>query len=316
MTTISYSRGPLSLGRRARRVILLAVASLAVAVVPGVSAGAVTLPLPLSTATPTTLSVPTAPSGALAIVSGSTAGSGGGSSGSVDYFGYYGGSSITPSLVTPDGAAVLTGLRDAGATFLGGSSAPSDSSADGQGPNDNRGLSQQSAEMTRQQYVMTAQVYALDFSQDALDAAFAGGGGGQFAWPEQVRTISQGFGCTSVRLAPTNSQCPSGHFHTGLDIAGPNLADVHSADTGVARVFPGTTGYGNYIVVTHGNGYSTLYGHLHDFTVKDGQLVHRGDVIAHEGTTGNSTGPHVHFEIRQWGNYLDPCPFLEGCKGY
>jgi murein DD-endopeptidase MepM/ murein hydrolase activator NlpD len=163
---------------------------------------------------------------------------------------------------------------------------------------------------------MTAQVYALDMSQDAVDAAYAGGGSGRFAWPEEVRTISQGFGCTNLRQAPASRQCPSGHFHTGLDIAGPNLVDVHAADTGIARVFPGTTGYGNYVVITHGNGYSTLYGHLHDFVVKDGQLVHRGDLIAHEGTTGNSTGPHVHFEIRQYGNYMDPCPFLEGCKGY
>src|SRR2546430_307178 len=83
-------------------------------------------------------------------------------------------------------------------------------------------------------------------------------GSGRFAWPEQVHTITQGFGCTNVRRAPTSSQCPSGHFHTGLDIAGPNLVDVHAADTGVARIFPGTTGYGNYIIITHGNGYSTL----------------------------------------------------------
>jgi len=153
---------------------------------------------------------------------------------------------------------------------------------------------------------MTAQVYALDFSQDAVAAAFAGGGSGQFAWPEQVRVITQGFGCTTLRLAPNSSECPTGHFHTGLDIAGPNLVDVHAADTGIARVFTGATGYGNYVIITHGNGYSTLYGHLHDFVVRDGQLVRRGDLIAHEGKTGNSTGLHVHFEIRQWGNYLAP----------
>jgi murein DD-endopeptidase MepM/ murein hydrolase activator NlpD len=81
----------------------------------------------------------------------------------------------------------------------------------------------------------------------------------------------------------------------------------------VIRIFRGATGYGNYAIITHGNGYATLYGHLHDFTVKDGDLVQRGDPIAHEGTTGNSTGPHLHFEIRNQGGYLDPCPFLEGC---
>jgi murein DD-endopeptidase MepM/ murein hydrolase activator NlpD len=227
------------------------------------------------------------------------------------------GTSATPTGPVPSGAEALAALGDPTAALPGGDPvAPNKESDSRQGPNDNRGAQQQSYEFDRQQYVMTAQVNALDDSQDAQLAAYAGGGSGQFAWPEQVQTISQGFGCTSVTRAPSSSQCPSGHFHTGLDIAGPNLVDVHAADTGVARIFPGTTGYGNYVIITHGSGYSTLYGHLHDFAVKDGQLVHRGDLIAHEGTTGNSTGPHVHFEIRQGGGYLDPCPFLEGCKGY
>ena len=95
--------------------------------------------------------------------------------------------------------------------------------------------------------------------------------------------------------------------------AGPNLAEVFAADTGVVRIFPGSFGYGNYAIVTHGNGYATLDGHLHDFAVKDGDLVRRGDLIGHEGSTGNSTGPHLHFEVRKDGGYLDPCPFLEDC---
>lgn len=273
---------------------------------PGSSASAISLPLPLPTPTPV-LSVPSSPSGALGAVTGSS------------FAGALPGATAGPSGATPTapgGAAVLAALSDGSLAFLGTGAPPSGGGSDNQGPNDNRGLSRQSAEATRQQYVMTAQVYALDFSQDALDAQFAGGGSGRFAWPEQVRVISQGFGCTNLRLAPSSSQCPSGHFHTGLDVAGPNLADVQAADTGIARVFSGTTGYGNYVIITHGNGYSTLYGHLHDVTVRDGQLVQRGDLIAHEGTSGNSTGPHLHFELRQYGNYADPCPYLEGCRGY
>jgi murein DD-endopeptidase MepM/ murein hydrolase activator NlpD len=125
--------------------------------------------------------------------------------------------------------------------------------------------------------------------------------------------MSQGFGCTTLGLAPSNTGCATGHFHTGDDIAGPGKADVFAADTGVVRIFAGSTGYGNYAIITHGNGFATLYGHLHDFVVKDGDLVQRGDPIAHEGSTGNSTGPHLHFEVRQSGGYSDPCPFLEGC---
>jgi len=228
--------------------------------------------------------------------------------------GSMGSADAAPSNPAPSGSAALAQLGDPTTLLPGGDPNPPNQSQDSrQGPNDNRGESQQAQEFNRQQYVWTTQVNALNDSQDAIDAAYAGGGSGQFAWPENYRTISQPYGCTNARQAPTSSQCPSGHFHTGLDIAGPNLTDVYAADAGVARVFHGTTGYGNYVIITHGNGYSTLYGHLNDITVQDGQLVHRGDPIAHEGTTGNSTGPHLHFEIRFDGNYQNPCPFLEKC---
>jgi murein DD-endopeptidase MepM/ murein hydrolase activator NlpD len=278
------------------------------ALLPGTGAIATTAPLPLPLPTLPPPPAPVPPAGVISIAPPPS-----GSAGAAPATG----TSATPTGPVPSGAEALAALGDPTAALPGGDPvAPNKESDSRQGPNDNRGAQQQSYEFDRQQYVMTAQVNALDDSQDAQLAAYAGGGSGQFAWPEQVQTISQGFGCTSVTRAPSSSQCPSGHFHTGLDIAGPNLVDVHAADTGVARIFPGTTGYGNYVIITHGSGYSTLYGHLHDFAVKDGQLVHRGDLIAHEGTTGNSTGPHVHFEIRQGGGYLDPCPFLEGCKGY
>ena len=226
-------------------------------------------------------------------------------------------SSATASGPLPGGAAALAALGDPSLQVPGGDPVLTDSRPDQrQGPNEDRGMNEQSREFDRQQYVITAQMFALDASQDAQQAVFAGGGSGQFAWPERYRTVSQGFGCTSLRLAPTSSNCPSGHFHTGLDVAGPNLADVFAADTGIARLFHGTTGYGSYVIITHGNGYSSLYGHLHDVTVTDGQLVQRGDQIAHEGTTGNSTGPHLHFEVRREGGYLDPCPFLQDCRGH
>jgi len=163
---------------------------------------------------------------------------------------------------------------------------------------------------------MIAQVYALDFSQDAVAAAFAGGGSGQFAWPEQVRVFTQGFGCTTLRLAPNSSECPTGHFHPGLDIAGPNLVDVEAADTGIARVFIGTTGYGNYVIITHGNGYSTLYGHLHDFVVKGrpagpARRPHRA-----RGHDRELDRPARALRDPAVGQLPRPLPFLEGCMGY
>ena len=225
------------------------------------------------------------------------------------------GPAATGSTSLVDGATALAGLRDAPADSASprAGQASSDGETANQGPGADRGKEPPAREYNRQQYLMTRQVEALDLSLDAEQAQFAGGGSGVFGWPENYRRLSQGFGCTQLSLAPTSSACPSGHFHTGDDIPGPDLADVLAADTGVVRVFRGETGYGNYLIVTHGNGYSTLYGHLHDIVVEDGSLVQRGDLLAHEGSTGNSTGPHLHFEVRQNGQYLDPCPFLEDC---
>ena len=78
--------------------------------------------------------------------------------------------------------------------------------------------------------------------------------------------------------------------------------------------YPGSYGYGNYVLMIHGNGYSTLYGHLSRFngSMSSGMIVARGDVIAYEGSTGNSTGPHLHFEIRVNNLWHNPCLWL-GC---
>ena len=65
-------------------------------------------------------------------------------------------------------------------------------------------------------------------------------------------------------------------------------------------------GYGNYIMIDHGNGYSTLYAHLSSLAVSTGQTVRKGQVIGYVGTTGHSTGPHLHFETRYMGEKYDP----------
>ena len=291
---------------RLLRYLLLPAAAVALALLPGSAVTAVTLPpIPALTPPPTPAPAPApapVPVGSINFFSPGAASAGGSSAAAI---------SIPAG---SSGSAALTMLGDPTDLAPGGDPTPLDPRFDGQqSPNENRGASAQAREFDRQQYVIAAQIYALDQSTDATQAIFAGGGSGRFGWPEQYRTISQPFGCTSVRLAPTSSNCTSGHFHTGDDIAGPDQTEVFAADTGVARVFHGSTGYGNYVIVTHGNGWATLYGHLHDVAVKDGDMVQRGDLLAHEGTTGNSTGPHLHFEVRKDGGYLDPCPFLEDC---
>lgn len=169
-----------------------------------------------------------------------------------------------------------------------------------------------------QRQVAAAEKARVDALVTQLQAQFdeqgraAGGGTGTFGWPERGR-ITQMFGCTDFVLEPFDPNCATRHFHSGLDIGAPQGTPVGSADNGVVSfVNHGSTGYGNYVIVTHGNGYSTLYGHLLLTSVSVGQAVQRGQQIGLEGSTGFSTGPHLHFEIRLNGAYKDPLAFLAG----
>lgn len=86
-------------------------------------------------------------------------------------------------------------------------------------------------------------------------------------------------------------------FHGGVDMACPKGTDIHVPADGVIVKSGWNGGYGNYIKVKHGNGYETIYGHLSKVSVKKGQKVNKGDVIGKVGSTGRSTGPHLHYEI-------------------
>jgi murein DD-endopeptidase MepM/ murein hydrolase activator NlpD len=131
----------------------------------------------------------------------------------------------------------------------------------------------------------------------------------RFIWPLPRSVLTQGFGPTDFALEPAHAGYA--HFHTGLDIAAPFGTPVLAADDGVvATAATGTTGYGNYVVIAHADGLSTLYGHLAAALVKPGQQVVQGQPIGLEGSTGNSTGPHTHFELRVSGLPVDPTPFL------
>ena len=158
--------------------------------------------------------------------------------------------------------------------------------------------------------VANAQVAYLQKQYD-LAAQMLGGGTGQFLWPIGTRYITQPFGCTDLLGEPYWPTCATRHFHTGIDLAGPYGAAIRAADAGIANVFPGGYGYGNYVIIVHGNGYSTLYGHMSGFAIGNGPVA-RGQVIGYEGSTGYSTGPHLHFEIRYNDNYINPCLYL-GC---
>ena len=173
------------------------------------------------------------------------------------------------------------------------------------------------AAVQAQRAAIDAEVAALAQQYDAA-AAKAGGGSGVFEWPEPncgFGCISQGFGCSTFYLEIYDPGCPYPHrIHTGIDIAGPWGTQIVAADTGVVYLYPGSVGYGNMVLMIHGNHYSTVYGHLSSYApgLRSGMIVARGTTIAFEGSTGWSTGPHLHFEIRVNNNYKNPCIWL-GC---
>jgi len=129
------------------------------------------------------------------------------------------------------------------------------------------------------------------------------------SWPMTRFEITQPFGPSTVVLEPPFG--PYKHFHAGIDIAAPLGTPVMAAADGVVVAVGHTAvGYGNYIAIAHGGGIATLYGHLLETDVKVGDRVVRGQLIGLEGSTGFSTGPHVHFELRVNDQVIDPMPYL------
>ncbi len=99
-------------------------------------------------------------------------------------------------------------------------------------------------------------------------------------------------------------------FHAGIDIGVDYGTPIHAADSGVVVYSGWISGYGNAVIIDHGGGISTLYGHNQSLAVSEGQSVSKGSVIAYAGSTGNSTGPHCHFEIDVNGSPVNPMGYL------
>lgn len=121
--------------------------------------------------------------------------------------------------------------------------------------------------------------------------------------------IEQPFGPTTNTFEPSYGGYP--HFHTGIDYGVPMSTPIDAANPGTIEV-PAydASGYGNYIEDVGTNGITTLYGHLSQILVKTGEVVTAGEEIGLSGSTGNSTGPHLHFGVLDNGTYVDPTPFL------
>ncbi len=122
---------------------------------------------------------------------------------------------------------------------------------------------------------------------------------------QQLTRIASGFG---MRIDPVYG---TPKMHKGLDFTAPQGTPIYA--TGDGRVASATrldVGYGNHVIINHGYGYQTLYGHMARIKVRAGQNVKRGEIIGWVGTTGKSTGPHCHYEVRVNGNEVNPVYFF------
>ncbi len=121
---------------------------------------------------------------------------------------------------------------------------------------------------------------------------------------KDLKRMASGFG---YRLDPFYHTFS---FHGGMDFTAEVGTEVYATGDGrVSKVSQETWGYGNHIIVQHGHGYTTLYGHLSRFAVRAGEKVKRGQLIGYVGNTGRSTGPHLHYEVRKNDNPLNPAFF-------
>ena len=123
---------------------------------------------------------------------------------------------------------------------------------------------------------------------------------GELGWPleDHLGIVSSRFGWRDLG------------WHSGIDVAWNIYTPITAAEAGTVTFASMQGGYGNLVIIDHGNGLTTYYGHCDEFFVSEGDTVKRGQVIATVGMTGHTTGPHVHFEVRVNDNAIDPAPYL------
>ncbi len=161
-----------------------------------------------------------------------------------------------------------------------------------------------------QQYVAAKAALEAEF-ENGSDADFVGG---EWRWPVPgFGHVSSPFGWRTLYGQPDN--------HIGIDIAKGTQSSIYNAtivasNSGVVKtaIWNPTYGYGNYIIIDHGGNNFTLYGHCNTLLVGVGDTVAQGQAIATVGTTGNSTGYHLHFEIRLNGTAVDPLPHVQSSR--
>jgi murein DD-endopeptidase MepM/ murein hydrolase activator NlpD len=129
--------------------------------------------------------------------------------------------------------------------------------------------------------------------------------GGRFQFPLRSYTVTSRFGS---RVSPISGTI---RFHGGLDLAAPMGTDVYAAGEGMVAECGENAVYGKFVIVRHDAMWTSLYGHLSAILVKEGETIEKGKTLGRVGSTGQSTGPHLHFELRQNGRAADPQTLLK-----
>ena len=166
-------------------------------------------------------------------------------------------------------------------------------------------------------FVIGEALAATDLAPSAVDdtavaAVSTSGATGTFLYPLAEYRISQGYGCTTFNFYPYNETlgCP---WHNGVDMAAPLGTPLMASDGGTIK-YAGwcDCALGQYVEIDHGNGYSTIYGHMNAVYVTTGQEVAQLEVIGEIGSTGFSTGPHTHFMVKSGDTVVNPFDYLSG----
>ncbi len=155
---------------------------------------------------------------------------------------------------------------------------------------------------------------AAEAARQAAQQASSDEGGGSSDDNYVQGTGAMGWPCSGPITSPfgyrTHPIFGTTIFHAGIDIGVDYGTPIHAADSGVVVYSGWISGYGNAVIIDHGGGISTLYGHNQSLAVSEGQSVSKGSVIAYAGSTGNSTGPHCHFEVDVNGSPVNPMGYL------
>jgi murein DD-endopeptidase MepM/ murein hydrolase activator NlpD len=160
------------------------------------------------------------------------------------------------------------------------------------------GLSKQLDDREQQLDVLESMLMTRDLEDEVFPAGF----------PARKGWLSSFFG---IRTDPFTGRPAR---HEGVDVAGKLGTDILAVAAGVVTWAGKRSGYGNLVEINHGNGYVTRYGHNRDVVVQVGDTVKKGQVIAHMGSTGRSTGPHVHFEVRRNGRVVNPIKYVRSAR--